>query len=234
MHKTYSAVSILLLILLTGAVALGPGFYENKREKSLVQEKNFFKYEAVEQMELSSIQLIDKLIRFGNLRVVAYDEITLLDKRCPSEEKIRNEVRKVIAQSFHDQKDVQKSMEAMISNRIGDYYKQFLFSHEQTNPMFLDLISVSFEDEGKSISFAYEGKTSTLIQFCINYYGVHDEETIKLLEKGLKSYFENILLLKPGEYWISKQNVDGMYYFDGGIVPETQDFGEREESIYYN
>ena len=234
MHKTYSAVSILLLILLTGAVALGPVFYENKREKSLVQEKHFFKYEVAEHAELTSIQLIDKLIRFGDLKVVAYDEITLQDKRCPSEDEIRNEVRKVIAQSFHDQKNVQKSMEAMISNRIGDYYKQFLFSHDQTNPMFLDLISVSFEDEGKSICFAYEGKTSTLIQFCINYYGDHDEETIKFLEKGLKSYFENILLLKPGEYWISKQNVDGMYYFDGGIVPETQDFGEHEESIYYN
>ena len=74
----------------------------------------------------------------------------------------------------------------------------------------------------------------TLIQFSINYFGDYDEETIKLLEKGMKAYFENILLLKPGEYWISKENVDGMYYFDGGIVPQTQDFGEREESIYYN
>ena len=234
MHKTYSAVSILLLILLTGAVALGPGFYENKREKSLVQEKHFFKYEVAEHAELTSIQLIDKLIRFGDLKVVAYDEITLHDKRCPSEDEIRNEVRKVIAQSFHDQKDVQKSMEEMASNRIGDYYKQFLFSHEQTNPMFLDLISVSFEDVGKSISFAYEGKTSTLIQFSINYFGDYDEETIKLREKGMKAYFENILLLKPGEYWISKGNWDDMYYFDGGIVPETHDFGVREESIYYN
>ena len=102
MNKLYQAGSVLLLIFLTGGVAIGPGFYETARLNALVQEKNVWKYEVMEQSELSSVQFISQWIRFGNLKVVAYDLITYQDESCPTDDVIRKESQQVINQAFHN------------------------------------------------------------------------------------------------------------------------------------
>ena len=217
MNKIYQMGSSLLLILLTGTVAIGPGLYETARLNALVQEKNVWKYEVMEQSEFSSVHFISQWIRFGNLKVVAYDLINYQDESCPTDDVIRKESQHVINQAFHDQKDTLNYLSDMLSKNIGDYSKEFFFSYEQTNPMFLNIASVCFDDEGRSMTFAYEENTDTLMELGINFFGDYDDRVLDDMEKALRSYYEETLLLKSGEYVIIREKTTDMYYLYAGL-----------------
>ena len=229
MRKRYLTGVVFLLIFLTACVSLGPVLYDDYREKSLLCEKNSLQYDFSINTELSSIQLIDKIIKGNYVQVVAFDEVLLGDDECPSDESIRKVARHVLNQVFHDDQKIQEYLDEMTAKKIVDYYNESLFLSEESNPMFLDMISVVFDNGKERIYLAYEGNTSTLLEFSITGAGDVNYDDFKALSDGLKIYYEDTLFLKSDEYKILYE--ENSYFLYSGLYVKESESERIQENV---
>ena len=237
MRKRSLTGIVLLLIFLTACISLGPVLYDHYRENVLIGEKNSLNYDFLENAELSSIQLIDKIMKDDYIQVAVFDEVVLGDDGCPSDEIIRKGARCLLNQVFHADKKVQEYLDEMTSKQIVDYCNESLFLPEESNPMFLEMISVSFDNGKERVYLAYEENTSTLLEFYMTFVGDVKSDEIQALENGLRTYYEETLYLKSGEYEISYEKNAHVLYSNLCVVKsDSEKIQENtlEEAEIYN
>ncbi len=229
MRNLKSVIMIILLVLLTVSVSLGPVLYNVYKDAARLNKSGRMTYEPYTKRTVSA----EEFAILYSKGVIANNSSLLsgINEETPDADSVGEELTAILQKAFETDKNLKSAILEAVSAPLEEYTEdRILFVSESYTTTFC-MVTAFFINGDKMLNICYEKGTGVIVSADYREFGKKDTGLIDSCDKVLNYYYCEILKLNINRYYFSPLIISNETRCQFGIHQGTM---ADTEIIYYN